>query len=79
MAGTPVDEQIKTVTDHLRPLLLEARNLMHLQDRAIASGIRIDSTFVRCRIDGWDHAIGAAHEQLARLVTPDAGGAAPSD
>ena len=64
-----MDEHIDAVTDHLRPLLLEARNLMHLQDRAIASGIRIDSTFVRRRLDGWDDAICAAREVFAGLLT----------
>lgn len=72
-----MDEQIDAVTDHLRPLLLEARNLMNLQDRAIASGIRIDNSFVRQRVDGWDEAILAARETFAGLLTakiPDAAG-----
>ncbi|MGD0634479.1 MAG: hypothetical protein ABSA13_09415 [Beijerinckiaceae bacterium] len=62
-----MDERLQAMTEGLGPLLIEARNLMHLQERAIASGIRIDSSFVRCRIDGWDHAISGVRETFASL------------
>lgn len=65
-----MDEQLQAITEGLGPLLIEARNLMHLQERAIASGIRIDSNFVRCRIDGWDLAISGVRESFASLGAP---------
>ena len=68
-----MDERLEALTRELGPLLTEARNMMHLQERALASGIKIGSDFVRGRIGGWDETIAGFRKSLDGFVRHDAG------
>ena len=73
-----MDERLEAITKGLGPLLTEARKMMHLQERALASGIKIDGSFVRGRIDGWDDTMSGVRKSFdgfARQIAngPNAG------
>ncbi len=71
-----MDHSLEDMTDRLPPLLIEARNMLHLHDRAGAVGILVEGGFVRCCRERWNDAISDLLESVEAMKAAESGGTA---